>query len=187
MTNRDTYFKNAKTIFNRDGDCTGIVCENCPAYKANMSCGQLWNGKKRAMIDWFRDYIKENDPSVVKNPIIGSQLGFDPTANVVGGQQNTALYPSELLKQTEGKPRLTLVPRKIITAIAKVREYGNNKYKTSDSWKLNTAEQYRDAAFRHWLAYLDDPDSLDEESGLPHLHHLATNIAFLIEGGFKGE
>lgn len=93
----------------------------------------------------------------------------------------------ELLKQTAGKPRLTLVPRKIITAIARVREYGNMKDKTSDSWKLNTVEQYRDAAYRHWLEYLDDPDSLDAESGLPHLHHLATNIAFLIEGGFKGE
>lgn len=93
----------------------------------------------------------------------------------------------ELLKQTSGKPRLTLVPRKIITAIARVREYGNMKYRTSDSWKLNTAEQYRDAAYRHWLEYLDDPESLDAESGLPHLWHLATNIAFLIEGGFKGE
>ena len=93
----------------------------------------------------------------------------------------------ELLKQVDGKPRFTLVPRKIFYAIARVREYGNIKYKTPDSWKLNTAEQYRDAAFRHFIAYLDDPDSLDEESGLPHLHHLATNIAFLIEGGFKDE
>ena len=103
-------------------------------------------------------------------------------------QNNKIAAPvyDELLKQVAGKPRLTLVPRKIITAIARVREYGNKKYKTPDSWMLNSAEQYRDAAFRHFIAYLDDPESLDEESGLPHLHHLATNIAFLIEGGFKG-
>jgi len=100
---------------------------------------------------------------------------------------NKEMQKEDLRKDTKGKLRLTLVPRKIITAIAKVREYGNMKYKTSDSWKLNTAEQYREAAFRHFLAYLDAPDSVDEESGLPHLHHLATNIAFLIEGGFKGE
>lgn len=92
-----------------------------------------------------------------------------------------------LLKDTVGKPRLTLVPRKIIFAIAKVREFGNRKYLTEDSWKLNSRRAYQDAAFRHFIAYLDDPDSLDEESGLPHLHHLATNIAFLIEGGFKDE
>ena len=39
----------------------------------------------------------------------------------------------------------------------------------------------RDAAFRHFVAYLDDPDGVDAESGLPHLWHLACNIAFLCE------
>ena len=92
-----------------------------------------------------------------------------------------------LLKDTVSKPRLTLVPRKIIFAIARVREFGNRKYLTENSWKLNSRRVYQDAAFRHFIAYLDDPDSLDEESGLPHLYHLATNIAFLIEGGFKDE
>ena len=38
-----------------------------------------------------------------------------------------------------------------------------------------------DAAFRHFLAYLDEPDGVDKESGLPHLWHLACNIAFLCE------
>ena len=83
-----------------------------------------------------------------------------------------------LLKDTVGKPRLTLVPRKIIFAIARVREFGNRKYLTENSWKLNSRRVYQDAAFRHFIAYLDDPDSLDEESGLPHLHHLATTLLF---------
>lgn len=120
------------------------------------------------------------DPETGNVGIGSAKLEIDPDAGYIG-------YPSppiELLKQKEGKLRLTLVPRKIIWAIARVREYGNKKYKTSDSWKLNSAEQYRDAAFRHFLAYLEEPDSLDEESGLPHLWHLACNIAFLIEGGF---
>lgn len=93
----------------------------------------------------------------------------------------------DLLKQTEGKLNLTLVPRKIIIAIARVREYGNKKYNTNnpDNWKDNPRELYNEAAFRHFIAYLDDNESLDKESGLPHLHHLACNIAFLIEGGFK--
>ena len=93
----------------------------------------------------------------------------------------------DLLKQTEGKLNLTLVPRKIILAIAKVREYGNKKYGTAnpDNWKANSKELYNAAAFRHFIAYLDDNESVDNESGLPHLHHLACNIAFLIEGGFK--
>jgi len=93
------------------------------------------------------------------------------------------------LKETDGKLNLTLVPRKIILAIAKVREYGNKKYGTAnpDNWKANPRQQYNEAAFRHFIDYLDDNDSIDLESGLPHLHHLACNIAFLIEGGFKGD
>ena len=121
-------------------------------------------------------------------PSISSLLKRDATDTTLLGMIAEEIdETSKLFKQKTGKPRLTLVPRKIITAIARVREYGNKKYLTPDSWKLNTREDYQDAAFRHFIAYLDDPDSLDEESGLPHLHHLATNIAFLIEGGFKDE
>lgn len=84
-------------------------------------------------------------------------------------------------KADAGKLRLTLVPRKIIKAIANVRMYGTEKYHDPDNWKRVERERYKDAAFRHFLAYLDDADSVDEESGLPHLWHLACNIAFLCE------
>lgn len=84
-------------------------------------------------------------------------------------------------KADRGKLQLTLVPRQIIREIAKVRMYGTKKYKDPDNWKRVEVERYRDAAFRHFLAYLDDPYSIDEESGLPHLSHLACNIAFLCE------
>lgn len=42
-------------------------------------------------------------------------------------------------------------------------------------------QRYRDAAYRHFLAYLDDPEGVDAESRLKHLWHLAYNIAFLCE------
>lgn len=85
------------------------------------------------------------------------------------------------MKSDAGKPKLTLVPRKIIFDIARIREYGVEKYKDPDNWETVEPERYRDAAFRHFCAYLDDPDGVDEESGLPHLWHLACNIAFLCE------
>ena len=88
---------------------------------------------------------------------------------------------NQSVKADAGKARLTLVPRKIIWAIAKVREYGTEKYKDPDNWKLVETQRYKDAAFRHFLAYLEDPNSVDEESGLSHLDHLACNIAFLCE------
>ena len=83
-------------------------------------------------------------------------------------------------KADAGKPRLTLVPRRILTDIARIREYGNAKYPEGgvDNWKQVEPERYRDAAFRHFVAYLDDPHGVDKESGLPHLWHLACNIAF---------
>ena len=84
-------------------------------------------------------------------------------------------------KADAGKVRLTLVPRRIFWAVARIREYGNKKYGDPENWRQVEPQRYRDAAFRHFLAYLDDPKGVDEESGLPHLWHLACNIAFLIE------
>ena len=84
-------------------------------------------------------------------------------------------------KADAGKLRLTLVPRRIIWAIAAIREYGNKKYHDPDNWRQVEPQRYRDAAFRHFLAYLDDPNGVDAESGLPHLWHLCTNCAFLCE------
>ena len=85
-------------------------------------------------------------------------------------------------KADNGKAKLTLVPRQIIWDIAKIREYGTNKYHNDpENWKRVEKERYKNAAFRHFLAYLDDEKSVDEESGLEHLWHLACNIAFLCE------
>ena len=84
-------------------------------------------------------------------------------------------------KADAGKLRLTLVPRGIIRAVAAIREYGCQKYGNPENWRQVEPQRYRDAAFRHFMAYLDDPQGVDEESGLPHLWHLACNIAFLVE------
>ena len=86
-----------------------------------------------------------------------------------------------------GSLDIKLVPPEIINAVLNVRLYGQKKYKSSENWKLVEPERYRDAAYRHFMRYLDDPTGTDEESGLPHLWHLACNIAFLceLEGGDK--
>lgn len=84
-------------------------------------------------------------------------------------------------KADAGKVQLTLVPRKIFWDIAEIRMYGNKKYGDPENWRTVEVSRYRDAAFRHFLLYLDDPHGVDEESGLPHLWHLACNIAFLCE------
>ena len=91
------------------------------------------------------------------------------------------IHSDQTAKADAGKLELTLVPRQIIREIAKVRMYGCKKYKDPDIWKNISPERLRNAAYRHFLSYLDDPCGVDEESGISHLSHLATNIAFLCE------
>ena len=78
-------------------------------------------------------------------------------------------------KADRGKIRPSLVPVSLITAVAQIREYGTRKYGDSENWRNVEPQRYRDAMYRHMLAYID------EESGLSHLWHLACNAAYLIE------
>lgn len=82
-------------------------------------------------------------------------------------------------KRDEGKLQLSLVPTQIIRDIAEVRMYGNKKYGDPDNWKNVEMERYIDALYRHFLAFIDDPYSVDEESGIPHRKHMACNMAFI--------
>ena len=84
-------------------------------------------------------------------------------------------------KADDGKPILSLVPTEIIFEIEKVRKYGVDKYKDPDNWKRVEMERYHQALLRHTLAVWDDIDARDKESGLLHLSHIATNVAFILE------
>lgn len=101
--------------------------------------------------------------------------------SIIESTYKSAFPNDQDIKMDAGKPQLTLVPRQIIFDIARIREYGIKKYGEKESWKKVEIERYRDATFRHFMAYLDNPQGVDEESGLPHLSHLACNIAFLCE------
>ena len=82
-------------------------------------------------------------------------------------------------KADAGKIRPTLVPTQLIRDVAEVREYGNRKYHDPNNWKQVEIQRYRDALCRHLLAYIDDPKSVDEESGITHYKHMACNMAFI--------
>lgn len=88
---------------------------------------------------------------------------------------------NQAAKADYGKAKLSLVPSAIIWDIAAIREYGTEKYHDPENWRKVEPQRYRDAAYRHFLAYIDDPASVDKESGFPHLWHLACNIAFLCQ------
>lgn len=94
---------------------------------------------------------------------------------------NVDISPDQQAKADYGKAKLSLVPRRIIWDIAAIREYGNEKYHDPDNWRNVEAERYRDALYRHFMKYLDDPYGVDKESGLPHLWHMCCNCAFLCD------
>lgn len=89
------------------------------------------------------------------------------------------------VKQDAGKPRLSLVPMSVLWAVAYVREYGVKKYKDPENWRKVEPQRYKDALLRHITAYIEDENSIDDESGLLHLWHAACNIVFLIALRFK--
>lgn len=125
---------------------------------------------------------KQIDAEALEAALV-AEYGLDPVRlhQVFTDIYSTALGSDQTAKADAGKPMLTLVPRGIIWAIARIRMYGNKKYGDPENWRQVEPKRYRDAAFRHFLQYLDDPKSVDQESGLPHLWHLCTNCAFLCE------
>ena len=91
------------------------------------------------------------------------------------------LADDQTVKADVGKPHPSYVPVSLINAVMAVREYGNAKYHDPYNWKRVEPERYHEALLRHVLAIWNDPYSVDAESGLPHLAHIATNVAFLLE------
>ena len=87
--------------------------------------------------------------------------------------------PTEGLKFDTGKLQYSLIPPETLTALAEVLTFGARKY-APNNWQLvqDGETRYLDAAFRHLEAFRSG-ETHDQESGLHHLAHLLTNVAFL--------
>lgn len=138
------------------------VCPGCEFVHAAES--------DEKMQEYANSYIEQQEEEILREQVQA----------FIGTVKETTDYHA---KQDYGKAKLSLVPRRIIWDVAAIREYGNDKYPDGgpDNWRGVEPERYRDAAYRHFLRYLDDPKAVDSESGFPHLWHLACNIAFLCE------
>lgn len=85
---------------------------------------------------------------------------------------------SEFMKFDDNKVRYDLLPPEFLEGVAKVLTVGAAKY-APNNWRKNTELwRYEAAMMRHFEAYRSG-EYLDPETGLPHLHHAATNLAFL--------
>lgn len=110
-------------------------------------------------------------------PILGNVVRQDETVDTSPIEK----APNQTAKADAGKPQLHLVPPQIIYDICEVREYGNRKYHDPDNWRTVEPMRYVDALLRHTMAFMKDPKSKDEESGIEHYKHMACNLAFLCE------
>ena len=84
-------------------------------------------------------------------------------------------------KGDAGKVRLDLLPFAALEDVARVLEYGAKKYQPQ-GWRAVAGghDRYVAAALRHLHAHAGG-ETLDEESGLPHLAHAACSILFALE------
>ena len=86
----------------------------------------------------------------------------------------------EFMKFDGDKLRPDLIPPSATKALAEVLTFGARKYKPNNWKNCTDLSRYEAALLRHILAY-QEGESHDSESGMPHLWHAMTNIAFLIE------
>ena len=89
--------------------------------------------------------------------------------------------PNQQAKADQGKPHPSYCPVELIKGVVAVREHGTAKYGDPENWRKVSADRYHEAILRHTLAIWQDPYAIDQESGLLHLEHIATNIAFLLQ------
>lgn len=86
-------------------------------------------------------------------------------------------------KDTKGKLKLNLIPTKALKAVARVREFGCNKYPSPDgkSYLKNVrSEDLVEAAWRHILLH-NEGELMDPESSEMHLAHAAASLMMAME------
>lgn len=162
--------KTVKEVLTAMKCCIDDDCESCSYTK--KTCGT----------DIFDDAYEALAKLYEENRALRTELAVNGKGDVP--DTNVGNVPDQKPKADAGKPRLTLVPPKIIWDIAAVRQYGVEvKYPETgmDGWRTIGVQRIRDALCRHLLAYLATPHGKDPESGLPILWHCACNIAFLCE------
>lgn len=158
--------------------------ENCAYIRAEA------NRKELSVFDYIYTYPREA-ASLMGYEVVEDSKGVEiDTVKKEANMDNNQFPESGKMmeqqpKADQGKPHPSYVPVALIEGVMAVREYGNQKYHDPDNWKQVEPERFWDATLRHVLKAWHNPYSIDKESGLPNLWHIATNVAFLIEMGEK--
>jgi pyrimidine deaminase RibD-like protein len=90
----------------------------------------------------------------------------------------------EFMKFDGDKVRYDLVPPSAIKAMADVLTFGARKYKPNNWQNCKEPERYLAAMYRHLEAWRQGEIN-DQDSGMSHLAHAMTNLAFMLELGYN--
>lgn len=85
---------------------------------------------------------------------------------------------ADFMKFDTNKLRFDLIPPEVNTELAKVFTYGAKKYKPNNWKACPDTNIYVAAAIRHLEAHRSGVH-LDDDSGLLHISHALTNLAFI--------
>ena len=182
------------------GFCHGISCFDCPIHSEHPYCKKFINDHphQAARLMGY-EVVEERYDSAgtcgVCERSIPNGYDGDITCSITGKsgrsedkcklEEANMDKPDQQAKADQGKPHPSYVPVALIEGVMAVREHGTKKYGDPDNWKQVEPERFWDATLRHVLKAWHNPYSIDKESGLPNLWHIATNVAFLIEMGEK--
>ncbi|WP_077218249.1 dATP/dGTP diphosphohydrolase domain-containing protein [Acidithiobacillus albertensis] len=96
-----------------------------------------------------------------------------------------AAWPTEAIKQDQGKPRYDLLPGDALDQIAQVLTYGATKY-SPRNWESGMAwGRLYAALMRHCWAFWRGEDT-DSETGMHHMAHAGACILLLLASVGRG-
>lgn len=169
----------------------GVVILDCDGFE--VSKGHNHIPFANFLLGGCEDKDGNTYPEVVHAEIAAIQNGVDysnctifvthqPCKNCQRAIDNAGLklhLVEQFMKFDTGKLRYSLIPPVATEALAKVLTYGAKKYKPNNWQKAEDFSRYTDALYRHLEAWRGGQE-FDEESGLSHLSHALTNVAFLL-------
>lgn len=95
-------------------------------------------------------------------------------------EARTTTSPGGGLKESIGKPPISLVPAELVLGAARAFAFGAKKYSRHNWRKGITRGELFDALQRHLFDYAEGADRADD-SGLLHLDHAAACLAMLMQ------
>ncbi len=103
-------------------------------------------------------------------------MAGDMGINIHSSQAEKEASPVAL-RFNEGKVRWDLIDPTAVEGVAKVLDFGTNKY-TAENWRKGLSWKSTLRSLESHLQALKRGEDLDPESGLPHIDHLGCNWMF---------